>query len=217
MKILVLVTVIAMVVAGLILGLRDQQGLASSVSVNQDLSTPLPEDRESAGTQPRVGAAAESVAEVATAEASGHDAPTTSLPPSPVGTEAAFEEEHNHVIRSYTTRLSPSLHEVARAYRQDGVARFTMPLFDGREVTVAVDGFMEDGPDDGAVSGEVEGSEGSFVSLGFVGDAEAGTVQLPLTGELYEVRPSPNGGVVISQIDAKKLGTCGTCRPVGGN
>lgn len=129
---------------------------------------------------------------------------------------AIDEQEHNHVIRTYTARLSPSLREVARLYRRDGTARFTMPLFDGREVTVVVDGLMDDGPDGGAVSGEVEGSEGSLVSLGFVDDAEAGTVQMPMTGEVYEIRPALNGGIVVNQIDATMLGTCGTCSPLVG-
>lgn len=214
-KILVLIAGIAVVVAALFLGLRGLQDVAALVSDNQDKSTSRPVDEALSATQSRAEATAGAVGSVATAEFTSQSAVPPPTPPLVV-TEATYEEEHNHVIRSYTTRLSPPLREVARFYRQDGAARFTMPLFDGREVTVVVDNFMEDGPDDGVVSGEVEGNEGSLVSLGFVGEAEAGTVQLPLTGEVYEIRPSPNGGVVISQIDATKLGTCGTCRPAGG-
>ena len=146
------------------------------------------------------------------AEAGQADAPAQAGGATGVASMAAGDDDHHHIIRSYTAQLSPSLREVARRYRADGSARFVLPLFDGREITVTVDSFLEDGPDGGAVTGVVEGSEGSFITLGFVGEAEAGAVHLPESNEVYEIRPATGGQVVVAEIDVTKLGTCGTCR-----
>jgi hypothetical protein len=127
------------------------------------------------------------------AEAGQADAPAQAIGAAGVAGMAAGDDDHHHIIRSYTAQLSPSLREVARRYRADGSARFVLPLFDGREITVTVDSFLEDGPDGGAVTGVVEGSEGSFITLGFVGEAEAGAVHLPESNEVYEIRPATGG------------------------
>lgn len=120
---------------------------------------------------------------------------------------------HHHVKRSWQGRLQPSLAELADEYQPGEPFAFSVPLFDGELAEISVREWQDLGDDSGTLVGELVGHEGSFVSLGYFGGAEAGSLQIPNRGQVFELRPGPDGQVILSELDASALGTCAVCDP----
>ncbi len=119
---------------------------------------------------------------------------------------------HHHIKRSWVARLEPDLPKLAEAYERGELENgFRMPLFDGEEVVIRVRRYDVAGPDRGVLRGSVEGEPGSMVVLAFVGAAESGTIQMPARDEVYRIRSSGDGAIVLSEIDVGELGECGVC------
>jgi hypothetical protein len=121
-------------------------------------------------------------------------------------------QPHDHVKRSWSGHLEPKLLEIGRAFQGGTLQSFSYPLFDGQSVEITVFSFKEMGSDRGVISGAVKGYELSHVVLSQVGDAEAGTIQIPELGDYYEIRNGPEpGSVIVSEIDIHAIGECGVC------
>ncbi len=118
-------------------------------------------------------------------------------------------DPHDHVKQAWQGRLRPSLQELANSGHPQRGEGFTVPLFDGEEITIAVHQFTQVGEGSGVYTGEVVGEPGSFVTLAYVGAAEAGSIHLPARDQVFEIRAGPEQTIIVSEVDVHALGECG--------
>ena len=116
---------------------------------------------------------------------------------------------HRHLIRSRETVLDPSLREIAAAHREAGLEQFSLPGFDGEAITVRIRRVREHALGGTVLSGTVAGAPSSRVILAEKEGAASGAVRLPGERRIYEIRPLPDGGISLGEVDVHALGQCG--------
>lgn len=119
------------------------------------------------------------------------------------------------VIRQTYVRVDIPLSVLAsRSYDDRPLTHFSIPVFDGRDLDVEI--LRHEGTDDagGSFVGRVAGKPGSFVILGYDGEAESGTVQIPDEGYILAISYAGEGLLRLSQLDPHKIPGCGKPAPV---
>ena len=178
-------------------------------------------DRESgevAGDAPAADRDRPSAADISSSM-SDPEEPTPSEEPRehPVAPPQAGESTHRVILRSRTGRLDPSPAEIATRFQAGDKSPFEIATFDGDSLLVSIrDARIRGSGDVPVITGTVEGEPGSLVSLAQSGDSAAGSVIIPSRNLVYEIRPEPDGGMRLSEIDVHALGGCEHCLQLSG-
>lgn len=133
------------------------------------------------------------------------------IPASPASDPGTEADAHAHILRSWRGTLSPTIEAIGAAYERGEIDRFHLPAFDGETLAIRIQRFERSRLGGGVLRGTVEGDPASLVSIAQVGSAEAGSLHLPKTGRVYEIRPGADGATIFSEIDVAALGVCQTC------
>lgn len=167
-----------------------------------------------AGDAPTADGEQTPFATMATPESS---APSEELREHPVAPPQAGESTHRVILRSRTGRLDPSPAEIATRFQAGDKSPFEIATFDGDSLLVSIrDARIRGSGDVPVITGTVEGEPGSLVSLAQSGDSAAGSVIIPSRNLVYEIRPEPDGGMRLSEIDVHALGGCEHCLQLSG-
>jgi hypothetical protein len=65
----------------------------------------------------------------------------------------------------------------------------------------------------GVFTGRVLGSQHSEAIFSYVNQAVSGSMTMPQTGEILDIKNAGEGFQYLAQIDVNKLGSCGLCTP----
>lgn len=82
-----------------------------------------------------------------------------------------------------------------------------LPLFDGEAVDVQFTAHQITGAGEGSLIGVIKGTRDGHVTLGYSGEAQAGTIQLSPT-EAYSLFHTGNGQHRLVEVDMKSLPPC---------
>lgn len=137
--------------------------------------------------------------------------PKTKTPHSAESPSEPEPAHRQHLIRSQRLTLDATLPKIAQAHREAGLDQFSLPTFEGESLTVAIRR-VRDHPLGGTVlSGSMPGAPASRVTLAEKDGAVSGVVRWPEQNLVYEIRPLPDGGLSIGEVDLDALGQCGLC------
>lgn len=112
---------------------------------------------------------------------------------------------HEHVVREWRGAFSPDIRLIDAAQIGQVVA---LRLPDG-EVAMQVLRVKRRDERSGVVSGRIEGTRFGEVSLSYANDAVAGSIRIPESNTVYEIRNAGDGQQFVASIDVSKLGECG--------
>lgn len=104
-------------------------------------------------------------------------------------------------------RVEPSLRSIGEDWQNDPTARtnFTMPLPDGSEVEIEVEGFNPVGASGGEFYGKVIGFPDSRVQLSYRRNSEAGWIHLPSENRLIKILPGLDGAFYFHEVPAAEF------------
>lgn len=143
--------------------------------------------------------------------------PSEELREHPVAPPELGEDTHRVTLRSRTGRLDPSPAEIAARFQAGDRSPFEIATFDGDSVLVSIrDARIRGNGEVPVITGSVKGEPGSLVSIAQSGESAAGSVLIPSRDLVYEIRPEPDGGMRLSEIDVHALGECEHCLQMSG-
>ena len=93
---------------------------------------------------------------------------------------------------------------------------FTMPVSEGRNLEIQVERFKSIGEEGGEFTGIVTGAPGSTVNLSYRGNAEAGRIDIPSEGRLYQILPGQKGTIIVQDRNPSLEPKIGTTFPPEG-
>ena len=129
--------------------------------------------------------------------------------------EEATPPPHSHVLTSREFLWEIDLIAVGESLGEGADKQLFLETFTGESLAINVHSYRPHRLGGGSISGNVEGSPGSMVSLAQVGNARAGAIHLPLENRVIEIRPGEGGTTILSEVDVEALGECKACIDAG--
>lgn len=134
-------------------------------------------------------------------------APAPAPPPAPTLTPTTSLPGVVRRETLYTPEIP--LRAVFALLEQDQVSRrVEIATADGSRLPLLVDDLQPLGPDSGTMTGTVDGEPDSFFVLSYVGEAEAGCIQLHRTATVYNISYAGNGTHRWTEVDATRIPGC---------
>ena len=135
-----------------------------------------------------------------------------------VGHSAENATQHDRaVIAEWVVRQETPLIESARARAGHPGNRIRLDMGDRGAVAVVLKDLELLGEDEGVFTGSLEGRPDSVVVLSYVGNAQAGTIQIPSENRSINVQGTEDGLVRFTEIDLRHAPECGACPPAPRN
>ena len=124
------------------------------------------------------------------------------------GTRTA-SESHSHIIEEWKGSFWSSLEGLDESWE----GREMLLQLPGESLLVTIGSVQRMGERAQVITGTIKGSEfGEFV-ISYVNQAIAGSIRMPSTNTVYEIRNAGEGVQYLAKVDADALGECGLCAP----
>ena len=122
--------------------------------------------------------------------------------------------QHTHIIQEWKGQFSPRIQNLSASFSVSGAARqFNVQLPDGNDLEIEIIKNTQFDQNRGVFTGRVLGSEYSEAIFSYVNQAVSGSITMPQTGEILDIKNAGERYQYLAQVDANKLGSCGLCAP----
>ena len=111
------------------------------------------------------------------------------------------------VLSQTTMSMDLPLREIGKSWLEEGGQdNFSMPLPDGRDLSIEVERFVAIGQGGGEFIGKVAGYPNSTVKLSYRGLGEAGRISIPSENRVYTYLPGGQGAVIVQEREMGEEG-----------
>ncbi|MGK0237719.1 MAG: hypothetical protein ACI92G_001179 [Candidatus Pelagisphaera sp.] len=190
---------------------------------NSDLPSQYPQSETRADSTTLPSNQPESVSKTESAPSKTTRLPAESPTSRPTLVQFIFDEttpspsspgQHTHIIQEWKGQFSPRIQDLSASFSASGAARqFNVQLPDGNGLEIEIIKNTQFDQNRGVFIGRVIGSDHSEAIFSYVNQAVSGSITMPQTGEILDIKNAGEGYQYLAQVDANKLGSCGLCAP----